>query len=346
MLKILRWLGRGMVGLGLLGLILCGVVIWVFSGWQAAREQALVMGSRLVETSAGVIEVAEAGDGPPVLVLHGGPGGYDQGLVIGQALVEAGYRVIAPSRPGYLRTPMEVGLTFEDEADALVGMLVAMGIDEPLPVVGFSSGATAAAVLARKHPARVRGLVLYSPVTRKYKERMSLDMADRMLTEQTLFGLTGDMGAWVMMEAVKRDPDGVMAGVLAMDTTLSAGDRARQVAETDGATRAFLAEFLETVTPLSSRETGTRKDLVLLQAMADWTSFPEAVPTLAIFGEADAGAQWASPEGLKTALPEAEIEIVSGVGELVWLGPSSTDVGRRVLEFLGSLPSAAAAASP
>jgi dienelactone hydrolase len=37
-------------------------------------------------------------------MIHGTGGGFDQGLLFARRLVDAGYRVIAPSRFGYLRS--------------------------------------------------------------------------------------------------------------------------------------------------------------------------------------------------------------------------------------------------
>ena len=58
------------------------------------------------DTSLGPVEYVEAGGGPPVLFVHGSPGGSDQGALMGGFLAKAGFRVIAPSRPGYLDTPL------------------------------------------------------------------------------------------------------------------------------------------------------------------------------------------------------------------------------------------------
>jgi pimeloyl-ACP methyl ester carboxylesterase len=62
------------------------------------------------DTQQGAVEYAIEGDGPPVLVVHGTPGGSDQALAMGRFLAEAGLRVIAPSRPGYLDTPLDGSL--------------------------------------------------------------------------------------------------------------------------------------------------------------------------------------------------------------------------------------------
>jgi hypothetical protein len=55
-----------------------------------------------VDTSFGSIELVDVGGGFPVLSIHGTGGGFDQGLALGDGLLDAGYRVIAPSRFGYL----------------------------------------------------------------------------------------------------------------------------------------------------------------------------------------------------------------------------------------------------
>ena len=67
-----------------------------------ARER-LARGGHLVQTSCGAIEYSEEGKGKTVLSIHGAGGGWDQGLLI-SPFVGEGFRVIAPSRFGYLNT--------------------------------------------------------------------------------------------------------------------------------------------------------------------------------------------------------------------------------------------------
>ena len=66
-----------------------------------AREK-VSRGARSAETSAGPIEYADNGAGTPLLSIHGAGGGYDQGLANVADLVGNDFRVIAPSRFGYL----------------------------------------------------------------------------------------------------------------------------------------------------------------------------------------------------------------------------------------------------
>ena len=81
----------------------------------------------LLTTSVGPVEYVEAGHGHPLLMLHGTPGGSDQALAAARVLeVEA--RVLAPSRPGYLGTPLSTGRTPSEQADAMIALLDELGV--------------------------------------------------------------------------------------------------------------------------------------------------------------------------------------------------------------------------
>lgn len=128
-----------------------------------ARER-VASGSAVVATPCGPIEYAQRGEGAPVLVIHGAGGGYDQGLEFAAPLVSRGYRVIAVSRFGYLRTPLPADASPEAQADAHACLLDALGIGRAA-IVGASAGAPSAMQFALRHPARVTALVLLVPAT-------------------------------------------------------------------------------------------------------------------------------------------------------------------------------------
>src|SRR5690349_1661222 len=121
----LRRLGLGAVlflGIALL------VVFAAFRAWIGSIEANLETRSRVIMTARGPIEYAEIGRGPPVLVVHGTPGGYDQPLRYLEATHRSGStHYIIPSRPGYLRTPLSVGSTPADQARAFAALLDALG---------------------------------------------------------------------------------------------------------------------------------------------------------------------------------------------------------------------------
>ncbi len=111
-----------------------------------------------VSTSAGLIEYADRGSGEPLLAVHGTLGGCDQGLVATEFFRANGFRIIAPSRPGYLGTPLGTGRTPAEQADAIAALLDVIGIERAAVVAG-SGGGPAAYELATRHPNRVTRLV-------------------------------------------------------------------------------------------------------------------------------------------------------------------------------------------
>ena len=107
-----------------------------------------------------------AGEGLPVLFLHGwalGQHAYKRAL---KRLVTLGCRVYAPALPGFGGTADLPGhkLTFEGYADWVKAFSEVMEIDEPVFLVGHSFGGGCAIQLAHDHPELVRYLVLVNSV--------------------------------------------------------------------------------------------------------------------------------------------------------------------------------------
>jgi pimeloyl-ACP methyl ester carboxylesterase len=71
-----------------------------------------------------------------------------------RALVPAGYRIVTPSRFGYLGSPLPEQATTADQADAFASLFDALGIAQA-PVLAFSAGSTSAVQFALRHPERV-----------------------------------------------------------------------------------------------------------------------------------------------------------------------------------------------
>lgn len=103
-----------------------------------------------------------AGEGYPVLVVHGAFGGFDQGLFLAQNIDMTNYQVISVSRFGYLRTPVPPDATLDTQADAYVSLLDELGFQQ-VAVFAVSAGTTSALRFAARHPQRVSSLILLSP---------------------------------------------------------------------------------------------------------------------------------------------------------------------------------------
>lgn len=118
-------------------------------------------GSALISTPSAVVEYASGGAGVPVLVVHGSGGGFDQGALLARAVLGEGFRWIAPSRFGYLRSTVPAGATFDEQADAYAALLDSLALPR-VSVVALSHGGPSALLFAARHPERVSSLVLLS----------------------------------------------------------------------------------------------------------------------------------------------------------------------------------------
>jgi pimeloyl-ACP methyl ester carboxylesterase len=106
----------------------------------------------------------EAGEGAPLLLIHGGGGDADVWSSVFEILARD-HRVIAYDRRGHTRSkaafppPAEYYSTHGDDA---AGLLQALGA-APATVVGWSGGGLTALQLAWTHPTLVSSLVLEEP---------------------------------------------------------------------------------------------------------------------------------------------------------------------------------------
>jgi pimeloyl-ACP methyl ester carboxylesterase len=119
-------------------------------------------GALVMQTQLGRVEYAAQGHGPAVLVIHGTSGGYDQGLDIAGALAGAGFRVIAPSRFGYLGSDAAATADPDRQAEAYAVLLEALDAT-PATVIGVSAGSPSATAFALLYPRLCQGLVLIVP---------------------------------------------------------------------------------------------------------------------------------------------------------------------------------------
>jgi pimeloyl-ACP methyl ester carboxylesterase len=182
-----------------------------------ARER-VASASRIVQTPCGPIEYATAGDGPAILVVHGAGGGFDQGLDIGRPLATSGFRVIAMSRFGYLRTPLPGNASAQAQADAHACLLDALGI-ERASIMGVSAGAPSTLQFAIRHPARTAAVILMVPAAYVPRDngdpsvtqpRWTAFLFDTALRSDFLFWCAIKVADSTVSEAVLGTPAGIV----------------------------------------------------------------------------------------------------------------------------------------
>ena len=273
-----------------LALLVAGLFV-LFAYRRDLRASRLRLGgSRLAETSCGPIEYAEAGEGIPVLLVHRAGGGFDQGLELGRSLAARGFRILAMSRFGYLRTPLPANASAAAQADAHACLLDVLGVQRAA-VMGFSAGGPSAMQFAIRHPQRCAALVLVVPLAYRPPELAASvpkpsPVADKVLmtivSSDFVYWLGSKLARNVVIKRVVGTPPEVV--------------KAASKEEREGVGR-----LLDNIQPISSRSRGILNDARIVTSLRRYELERIAAPTL-IFSARDdgyatfAGAQYSARE--------------------------------------------------
>jgi 2-hydroxy-6-oxonona-2,4-dienedioate hydrolase len=274
-----------------LGAVVAGLVVVTYfyqRDIQQARER-IARGSQIAQTPCGPIEYAVVGDGPPVLVVHGAGGGFDQGLDFGKPLVERGFRVIAMSRFGYLRTPLPADAAPAAQADAHACLLDALHLQR-VPILGISAGAPSSLQFAIRHPQRTTALVLVVPAA--YRPRGTATSSGVEYVRDIALRL--DFLFWA---AIRLAPDSVTRLVLATDPAL--------VASASREEQAYVAMVREHILPVSPRRNGLINEAKVMSSLERYPLERITAPTLAISAQDDYYETYESARYTASQIPRA-----------------------------------------
>jgi pimeloyl-ACP methyl ester carboxylesterase len=209
------------------------------------RTESLEKERSLFETRHGQIEYASWGEGPPVLVIHGAGGGFDQGRLLAKAMGGSGFRWIAPSRFGYLGSAMPAEPSTAAQADAFADLLDALGIDR-VKILAMSGGVPPALKFAEMYPDRTDRMVLLSsaPFT-----PFSPDIENRPMPTWLYAALLGnDVVYWTLTKVARGG----------LERAFDARPDLR--AELPMAEEAFIRDLVDTFLPASRRVAGVKNE--------------------------------------------------------------------------------------
>lgn len=258
-------------------------------------------GSTIAETTAGPIEYTETGMGEPLLMIHGAGGGYDQGLLIARDFAE-GYRVIAPSRFGYLKTPVPLDWSPAAQADAHAALLDSLKV-ETCVVVGVSAGGPSAIELALRHPDRVSALILLVPRTYDPSQSIGVDQSMQSWVVLRLIEASADFLFWLATRVARPSVVRFLGSPPLLEAVASAEDRQR------------VTDVMRSVLPVSSRIRGIAVDSNI--ELSPWPLERMKVPVLIVSAKDDL---WRTlPGAWFTAerIPGAELHVLEDGGHLM-----------------------------
>ena len=111
------------------------------------------------DTPRSVIHYAQAGAGPPLLLLHATPGSYRAFRQLAPLLAQA-FHTIAPDTPGYGNSdPLQGDVSIEAMAGSMIDLLDTLELPRA-HVLGLHTGNKIAAAMAARWPDRVDRVVL------------------------------------------------------------------------------------------------------------------------------------------------------------------------------------------
>lgn len=321
----------------LIGFMVTGLAILVYVNYQRdihkARER-ISAGSQIAATPCGPIEYAVVGDGPSVMVVHGAGGGFDQGLDVSKVLVQRGFRVIAMSRFGYLRTPLPADASPVAQADAYACLLDALNTSH-VAVVGFSAGAPSSMQFALRYPERTDALVLLVPAAYPTSlEQRSGGAMPKQLPAGTKFFFDTVLKSDFLLWAALRLAPGAMDQVMLATPP-------EVIKNTSPDEQARAAQVMDHLLPFSQRRLGVLNDASITPNLPRYELERIEAPTL-ILGVADDlyktydGARYSAEH-----IPHARF-IGYPTGGHAMVGHLN-DALSQVVAFLGSLQMAATA---
>ena len=254
------------------------------------------------------LAVEVRGEGPAVLFVHGYP--LDRTLWLHPLSALTGFRRIAPDLRGLgLSDAPDLGYSMATYADDLAALLDVLHVDQAV-VCGLSMGGYVALEFARRHRARLRGLILMDT-------RAEPDTADQRKARESAMQVAREKGAAAIAEHML--PDLFAPG--ARELMPQAVERVRAMIEA-----APVKGIVGALAAMRDRPDSTPH----LAELA-------GLPTLVVVGEQDRITPPPVARAIAAAVPGALLSMIPGAGHLPPVEqPIATT--RVLTEFLQSLP--------
>lgn len=329
-MRLLRYLVIALIGIAVIFML--GLLAWD-DGSSISNDRQMMPGVQLnlqsAVTSHGLVEYDMYGtQGPVVLSIHGGFGGADQGRLFASWLQDDGFRILSPSRPGYLGTPLESGKTYEEQADLLAALLDHLKI-EKVALLSYSAGSPVAYTFAVRYPERVWGLVSVAGVSRYEPGDSSVSAMQG--------AFMNSVGNKLIRRFASADPRAFLEGTLdetSYFTSEQKEQRATYIMDTPEK-RAFFDALLNTTFPYDQRTAGNQNDTEQAPTTQALELENIKTPTLIVHGTHDADVPFYHGVYAYEHIRGAQQYWMEQEDHLgFWLSPAANKAQSVVLDFL------------
>ena len=286
--------------------------------WLQAQTVRASMESHVVQTALGQVEYDMRGCGPVVLHFHGSTGGHNSWFLL-KHLVEAGYRVLTPDRPGYLGTPLSDNGSPKAQADLAAALLDTLGINQ-VAVVAISGGGTPALEFALRYPQRTRALVLICAVTKRTSVSdnfLSTNVGRLMLSPRFQ-----NPAYFLVHQMTKLMPSLVLHDFARGETTYDKETRQQYIRRllNDPDQRQMFMDLADTMVPARPRFAGIVNDIDVQQNLGKLPLDQIHTPTLIIHSPYDGDVPYENATHAHSHIPNSELITVNQFGHMVWAG--------------------------
>ena len=255
--------------------------------------------SSVAETALGSIEYSLTGESDLVLlVIHGTPGGHDQTIE-----PSSYYRVLTPSRPGYIRTPLSVGKSPAEQAKAYKALLDSLGIKEVM-ILGFSGGGPAAIEFAAAYPETTLGFIALAAISHSEESWQRDDYEDEAFLNGSDFGL------WFNFMLLEFLGDEAFVSFM-LPNPINQQKLLKNPKQLEN-----LKKTIWSIWPLSIRKEGFINDY-LQESNLSLHLTDIKVPTLVIHGTGDILVDISQGEAIARLVPNATMYVVEGGGHMM-----------------------------
>lgn len=282
----------------------------------------------ILKTDLGSVELIRAGSGPKVFFVHGTPGGSDSSLSMGRFLIEGGFELIAPSRPGYLGTPLDGLKTIDQQADLHAATIKALG-EEKVSVISWSGGGPSAYRLAIRYPELVKALVPFASVSQRLNEPN--EGFEEKLMMKTNFG------NWILRFLARHESKSMVNATLKAEGDLTDEELTDLVNKTmsDEAMVDVVITMAKVIGDYSNRKQGIKNDWEQFGSIDSLDLQLIKVPTMVIWGDSDADVPPSHSEYAAKVIPKAQKMILeNGTHLALFVHPEARKVQKRVCEWL------------
>lgn len=271
------------------------------------------------------IEYSIIGQGEPILVMHGGHSncyeefGYDY-------LIEKGYSVITPSRPGYGRTTKEMGESLSIACKFYAKLLNHLNLSQ-VHVLAISAGGPSGICFASKYPQHVKSLILQSAVTKEWLTSKDLEYK----VAKRIFHPKIGRVTWKLLSAMNNKfPSFIFKKMLPSFSSLSYLEAKGKIAEQD----------IEEIRKMNNRQSsghGFTIDLHLVNEITLDNLKSVSCPTLIMHSKNDNSVPLQHAYFAHENIADSELCILDSWGHLIWLGTSSDEANEKVGQFLRNI---------